>query len=141
MNKHKKLITAAILSISMMLSFLFLLKLKRTPFDYIPILAPNACLVDAISFGHAYKVSQRMSFATQWSVILCYTWDTIVGTQEGHAVCLFLYKDKYYVYDPSFGSWTLLGDDLDKLDLYPVLTRTVPAGATNLEIKGLIYPK
>lgn len=81
---------------------------EKTPFHYTPLPVSNGCLVDSIIFTESYWVQQKFSVYKTWAKIVAYRYKLEDGKEIGHAICVFLYKGTYFIYDPENGSFMYL---------------------------------
>jgi hypothetical protein len=68
------------------------------------IILNNGCLIYAIQYQYALEAKNILNESNVWAKILLYR---LVGNKSGHAVTLYVYKNKTYVYDPAFASYQL----------------------------------
>ena len=68
------------------------------------IILNNGCLIYAIQYQHALESQNILNESNVWAKILLYR---LAGNKSGHAVTLYVYKNKTYVYDPAFASYQL----------------------------------
>ena len=68
------------------------------------IILNNGCLIYAIQYQHALQSQNILNESNVWAKILLYR---LAGNKSGHAVTLYVYKNKTYVYDPAFASYQL----------------------------------
>jgi CDP-glycerol glycerophosphotransferase (TagB/SpsB family) len=68
------------------------------------IILNNGCLIYAIQYQYALEAQNILNESNVWAKILLYR---LVGNKSGHAVTLYVYKNKTYVYDPAFASYQL----------------------------------
>jgi CDP-glycerol glycerophosphotransferase (TagB/SpsB family) len=68
------------------------------------IILNNGCLIYAIQYQHAIEAKNILNESDVWAKILLYR---LKGAKSGHAVTLYVYKNKTYVYDPAFASYQL----------------------------------
>ena len=68
------------------------------------IILNNGCLIYAIKYQYALEAQNILNESDVWAKILLYR---LVGNKSGHAVTLYVYKNKTYVYDPAFASYQL----------------------------------
>lgn len=64
----------------------------------------NGCLIYAIQYQHAIEAKNILNESNVWAKILLYK---LKDNKSGHAVTLYVYKNKTYVYDPAFASYQL----------------------------------
>ena len=68
------------------------------------IILNNGCLIYAIQYQYALEAKNILNESNVWAKILLYR---LKGAKSGHAVTLYVYKNKTYVYDPAFASYQL----------------------------------
>jgi len=68
------------------------------------IILNNGCLIYSIQYQHALIAKKILGDSDVWAKILLYR---LKGAKSGHAVTLYVYKNKTYVYDPAFASYQL----------------------------------
>jgi hypothetical protein len=68
------------------------------------IILNNGCLIYAIQYQYAIEAKNILNESNVWAKILLYR---LKGAKSGHAVTLYVYKNKTYVYDPAFASYQL----------------------------------
>jgi CDP-glycerol glycerophosphotransferase (TagB/SpsB family) len=68
------------------------------------IILNNGCLIYAIQYQYAIEAKNILNESNVWAKILLYK---LKGEKSGHAVTLYVYKNKTYVYDPAFASYQL----------------------------------
>jgi hypothetical protein len=68
------------------------------------IILNNGCLIYAIQYQHAIEAKNILNESNVWAKILLYK---LKDAKSGHAVTLYVYKNKTYVYDPAFASYQL----------------------------------
>jgi len=68
------------------------------------IILNNGCLIYAIQYQYAIEAKNILNESDVWAKILLYR---LKGAKSGHAVTLYVYKNKTYVYDPAFASYQL----------------------------------
>jgi len=68
------------------------------------IILNNGCLIYAIQYQYAVEAKNILNESNVWAKILLYR---LKGAKSGHAVTLYVYKNKTYVYDPAFASYQL----------------------------------
>jgi len=68
------------------------------------IILNNGCLIYAIQYQYALESQNILNESNVWAKILLYR---LVGNKSGHAVTVYVYKNKTYVYDPAFASYQL----------------------------------
>jgi hypothetical protein len=68
------------------------------------VILNNGCLIYAIQYQYALEAKNILNESNVWAKILLYR---LVGNKSGHAVTLYVYKNKTYVYDPAFASYQL----------------------------------
>ena len=68
------------------------------------LILKNGCLIYSIQYQHALIAKKILGDSDVWAKILLYR---LKGAKSGHAVTLYVYKNKTYVYDPAFASYQL----------------------------------
>jgi len=68
------------------------------------IILNNGCLIYAIQYQYAIEAKNILNESNVWAKILLYR---LKGAKSGHAVTIYVYKNKTYVYDPAFASYQL----------------------------------
>ena len=68
------------------------------------IILNNGCLIYAIKYQYALEAQNILNESNVWAKILLYR---LAGNKSGHAVTLYVYKNKTYVYDPAIASYKL----------------------------------
>jgi CDP-glycerol glycerophosphotransferase (TagB/SpsB family) len=68
------------------------------------VILNNGCLIYAIQYQYAIEAKNILNESNVWAKILLYK---LKGEKSGHAVTLYVYKNKTYVYDPAFASYQL----------------------------------
>lgn len=112
---------------------------KPIPFDYKPLEIPNGCLVDSLVFSSATKASYSLHHVGVWSEVICFSYMDQRYAQHGHAICVFIFNHKYYVYDPNGGTFSMLTNDrLDRR--LEAVARTLPENASVVTITSIISP-
>jgi hypothetical protein len=130
MKKFILLVVACVL-----LSFGINSHLKEvTPFDHIRVSAINACLIDAVSLSNSMMAHNTLQDAGVWSKVVAFKVTTKEDKVYGHAVCFFLYKGKYFLYDPAYGSYTMIGVNLKDTPAIDVLKAVMAIDTKKIEI-------
>jgi CDP-glycerol glycerophosphotransferase (TagB/SpsB family) len=68
------------------------------------IILENGCLIYAIQYKYAVEAQNILSESNVWAKVLLYR---LANNKSGHAVTLYVYKNKTYVYDPAIASYQL----------------------------------
>lgn len=78
-------------------------RLKTTPFKFAPLGVANPCFVDSVHFADTY-LGGKKSGGARWVRVL--RWGTVADDDSvgpGHAVAVFEWRKRLYVFDINFG--------------------------------------
>ena len=108
------------------------------PFEHKPVQLENGCVVDSVIQTEVYEACSRLRNHDIWSHVILFQYKGPDGNRYGHAICVFVWRGRSWIYDPDRGSWLVSDLDIRVAPLEDWFYLAVPEGSSEVRIHNVI---